>query len=146
MGVLKVEDIACFNPFGMDAFKCPNCGSDVFYELKPYGGVWCDGCNASFLVEPTCDGKSKVSITVLTDDCWYERHRNKADRYGTVIWEGDTSISWMAFKDGEVLDISAVTTDETGVTRTIFDEGKEEDSDSEQIGTPDLGKPSLFSD
>lgn len=107
MGKVLQEPIGCFNPFEMDAFRRPVCRGSTFYALTPYGGVWCGECNASFKVSDTCDGLRKLAVRCLTEDCHTPEHREQADRYGTVIWEGDERISWMRIKDRE-LEINAV--------------------------------------
>jgi len=68
-------------------------------ELKPYGGVWYEKCNANFKISFTCDGPRKLSIRCKTEDSWKKEHREKADFYGTVIWSDDKETSWIAFKN-----------------------------------------------
>lgn len=95
MGVVLQHPIGSFNPFLMEAFRCPVCGSTTFNELTPYGGVWCEGCNAQFEVSGTCDGLRKLAVRCVTANCWKPEQREGADFYGTVIWEGDEKISWL---------------------------------------------------
>ncbi len=101
--MITKEKIADFNPFEKPCFKCPVCGSTAFVELEPYGGVWCRECNASFEVRGTCDGLRKIAVSCITDHCWKIDHRERADLYGTVIWEEDEEISWFAVKDNHVI-------------------------------------------
>jgi len=104
LGTVKTVKIGAFNPLLMRIFKCPACGSAEFAELKPYGGVWCSGCNAHIIVRDTCDGLNKVAVRVETADCWKEEIRKKADVYATSIWEGDDEISWLVVKDGKLIE------------------------------------------
>jgi len=101
--VITTEKIGCFNPFEMEAFRCPVCQSEKFVELQPYGGVWCKGCNASFSVNGTCDGRRKLAVTCKTKYCWKKEHREKVDIYATTIWEDDKEISWLKIKDNKII-------------------------------------------
>ena len=101
--LITTETIGSFNPFEMKAFRCPVCQSEKFVEVKPYGGVWCAECNAAFSVKGTCDGHRKLAVSCRTEHCWKEEYRNKADFYGTVIWQGDKEIGWLAIKDRRVI-------------------------------------------
>jgi len=97
--IQRASLIGNFNPFQMPAFFCPVCGSNKFTDLAPYGGVWCDNCNANFEVAATCDGNRKLSVHCFTKNVWsnktkplgmkYEAH------YWTVIWQHDGRVVWL---------------------------------------------------
>lgn len=101
--MINTEKIGSFNPFEMDGFSCPVCESNEFVELWPYGGVWCARCNASFEVGGTCDGPRKLAVHCVTKHCHSREHREKADRYFTVIWDEDNEIGWFAVKDRKII-------------------------------------------
>lgn len=107
------EEIGSFNPILRDYFECPVCGSTKFVELVPYGGLWCERCNAQIEILSTCDGPNKVSVHVRTKHChegeWIANiiansiHGGRAFDYAwAVIWEYDTEIRWMKSKDGKM--------------------------------------------
>lgn len=100
--MITVHKIGSFIPFNHKAFFCPICGSNEFYELYPYGGVWCGRCNAEFHVSSTCDGISKVAIHVNSKNVWWQNvpedlySLKMATHFWAVMWETDDVCSWMA--------------------------------------------------
>ncbi len=96
MGIVKQEKVACFDPFKMDCFVCPNCNSTDFVDLIPYGGIWCSGCNLQFVLRSTCDGIKKIVVQGFTEHCHRPEDRKLAS-FGAVIWKDDDSIRWMKF-------------------------------------------------
>ena len=100
--MIRQERIGSFNPFNLKNFRCPVCGSNDFTELVPYGGVWCDECNAQFFVRGTCDGVNKIVVDCFTK--WVHRHKRTEDMldyYGAVIWKEDEKITWLGWKKDE---------------------------------------------
>mgnify|MGYP007109746906 CR=1 FL=1 len=83
------------------------CGSNKFVELVPYGGVWCDNCNAMFEVQGTCDGVNKLAIRCITKHVFSDfKKEDTADVYGTVMWKGDEKVRWLGFKDRLIVEVS----------------------------------------
>lgn len=104
MGKITTELQGNFNPLMRDFFECPVCASRKFVYLAPYGGIWCERCNAQVEVEGTCDGPSKIGIRVTTKHCHCSEWREIFDHAFTVLWEYDTGIAWMYYsREGKIL-------------------------------------------
>jgi len=93
------EEIGIFNPFRLPNFSCPVCGKNRFVELRPYGGVWCENCNAKFQVQGTSDGPRKLSVRCITTHVYKSKMPDEVPpAYGTVVWSDDKTVSWMPLK------------------------------------------------
>jgi len=111
MVTIETEVIGCFNPFEMEAFRCPVCASNKFVELKPHGGVWCNECNATFTVSDTCDGLRKLSVRCTTEHVYKKWHgKDLCEWYGTVIWADDQHITWISRKNGKPITVDPTPT------------------------------------
>lgn len=121
--MIEVEKIGSFNPFNHKAFFCPVCGSNEFYDLYPYGGVWCARCNAEFRCSSTCDGPRKLAIHVNVKNVWWDgvpeesKIFRSAIHFWTVMWESDDKVSWMMrYADNQ---LATITKEEDGSLRAI---------------------------
>ena len=90
-----------FNPVLRDDFECPICGSKTFAYLVPFGGLWCEKCNADFQFKETSDGQQKVAVRVNTTHCLNGEVREVLEMASTVIWESDEKITWLFWLKGE---------------------------------------------
>ena len=101
--MISVHMISRFNPITRPDFKCPVCGGTRFTYLAPFGGLWCDKCNAQIEVMETCDGPSKVCVRVYSKHCHRKEWREAFERAGTVIWEDDETIKWLKYRGSEII-------------------------------------------
>lgn len=104
--MIQKQKISSFDPFNMSAFRCPVCGGQHFTELYPYGGVWCDECNARFDLSDTCDGLRKIAVRCTTEHLYTSYKEKALSRYCTTIWADDTKITWLSRgKDGKIVTV-----------------------------------------
>lgn len=103
MPKILTEKQGNFNPILRGFFECPVCGGVRFVYVVPFGGLWCEKCNAKIEVGSTCDGLNKVSIHVYTKHCHTEEWREDFDCAWTVLWADDDRIIWMKAKNGKML-------------------------------------------
>lgn len=107
--MIQKQKISSFDPFDMSAFRCPVCGGQHFTELCPYGGVWCDECNARFGVSDTCDGLRKIAVRCTTEHIRPPYKEKAMSLYFTTIWEEDIKITWLSKgKDGKIITVDSV--------------------------------------
>lgn len=106
--MIQKEKISSFDPFKMKAFRCPVCASNEFTELYPYGNVWCNECNAMFIVRGTCDGLNKVAVDCCTEHVHSDYQKEGLpSKFGTVIWKDDTKIAWIAIKNNRIITVDS---------------------------------------
>jgi rubredoxin len=63
----RLETIGGFNPFEWDALKCPVCGKNDFISLS-HTAVYCDYCNARFVVRHTCGDPGCVVDCIVKEE------------------------------------------------------------------------------
>jgi len=106
--MIQKEKISSFDPFKMKAFRCPVCASNEFTELYPYGNVWCNECNAMFILRGTCDGLNKVAVDCKTEQVHAKYKEDLPPLFGAVIWKDDTRISWIAIKNNKTITVDPI--------------------------------------
>lgn len=113
--MIQKEKISSFDPFKKKGFRCPVCASNEFTELYPYGNVWCNECNAMFILRATCDGLNKIAVDCKTEHV-YAKHKDEfcvdiqdlPPFFGAVIWKDDTKITWIAIKNNKVITVDPI--------------------------------------
>jgi ribosomal protein L37AE/L43A len=100
---LKEYKLVKFDPW--EILDCPFCGSKDFVTIH-HASVWCDNCNAQFLIWAT-GGDYGFVVDAFWEDIWVDRIKDpsmlKFKQISRVVKPRNYDSGWMGFTENEIV-------------------------------------------